>query len=283
MTALQLPCIMFRSRKRMDDYGASDMHCGDLTENQLKREFHLTDVSTRVDPYTLLPITPFNQPHSMFYGARAAGEKMTVQECARILFDEFRHLSQAFALYGPYKNLIEEMISHMQENSDFPFENLYLNSALKQQIMRDNSENSTLKRIKYTLNEHINWNDKYYPKNKKYKFPEAILKARLPKFDRLQDSFNGLGISVHDTWATHITLQSLHVEDNRYRARVRYQLQDHFGLDCQDIKNFTFNQFRLFRIWFVLQRYQRFAFKPFMTNINVCIDITGERNDHKKQ
>lgn len=208
---------------------------------------------------------------------------MTIQECARILFDEFRHLSQAFALYGPYKNLIEEMISHMQENSDFLFESLYLNSALKQQIMRDNSENSTLKRIKYTLNEHINWNDKYYPKNKKYKFPEAILKARLPKFDRLQDSFNGLGISVHDTWATHITLQSLHVEDNRYRARVRYQLQDHFGLDCQDIKNFTFNQFRLFRIWFVLQRYQRFAFKPFMTNINVCIDITGERNDHKKQ
>lgn len=279
MTALQLPCIMFRSRKRMDDYGASDMHCGDLTENQLKREFHLTDVSTRVDPYTLLPITPFNQPHSMFYGSRAAGEKMTVQECARILFDEFRHLSQAFALYGPYKHLIEEMITHMQDNDGAPFYSNYLNLATKRHIENDHSENSTLKRIKDVLNSYISWEDHSYSFNFKDKFTENISKGKLPKFDRLQDNFNGLGITIHDTWSTHISLESLQIQNNRYRARVRYQIQDHFGLDCDDINSFTFSQFRLFRIWFVLQRYHRFGFKPFMTNIDVSIDITGERGE----
>lgn len=281
MTALKLPCIVFRSRKRMDDYGASDMHCGDLSEIQLKSEFHLTDISTRVDPYTLLPITPFNQPHSMFYGSRAAGEKMTVQECARILFDEFRHLSQAFALYGPYKHLIEEMITHMQQNSGWPFSSTYLNAALRQHIVNDNTENSSLRKIRDALIENIDWTKKLYPSEFKNKITEAILDGKLPKFDRLQDSFNGMGITVHDTWATHITLQSLHVENNRYRARVRYQIQDHFGLDCDDIKSFTFSQFRLFRIWFVLQRYHRFGFKPFMTDMDVYIDISGERDENK--
>ena len=76
MTALRLPCTIFKTQKRMDDYGADDMRYGDLTESQLKNEFHLLDVSTRVDPYTLMEITPFRQPHSRFYGSRGAGENI---------------------------------------------------------------------------------------------------------------------------------------------------------------------------------------------------------------
>nr|WP_250636774.1 DUF3289 family protein [Serratia rubidaea] len=37
----------------MDDYGASDMRCGDLSASQLKTHFRLADVSTTVDPWTL--------------------------------------------------------------------------------------------------------------------------------------------------------------------------------------------------------------------------------------
>ena len=40
---------------------------------------------------------------------------------------------------------------------------------------------------------------------------EAISEGKLPKFDRFQDNFNGMGITVHDTWATHITIQSLRI------------------------------------------------------------------------
>ncbi|WP_313158989.1 DUF3289 family protein, partial [Mixta calida] len=111
MTALRFPCTIFKTQDRMDDYSAEDMRYGDLTESQLKNDYHLLDVSTRVDPYTLTEITPFRQPHSMFYGARGEGRKIMQQECASILFDEMRHLSQSFAIYGPYKHLIEEMIT----------------------------------------------------------------------------------------------------------------------------------------------------------------------------
>jgi len=52
-----------------------------------------------------------------------------------------------------------------------------------------------------------------------------------------------MGITVHDTWATHITLKSLHINNDRYQAVVHYKVQDHFGLDVDDISKFKFNQF----------------------------------------
>lgn len=102
--------------------------------------------------------------------------------------------------------------------------------------------------------------------------------SRLPKFDRIKDRFNGMGISVHDTWATQISIKSLRIEGDRFRAVVHYKIQDHFGLDNQDIQNWKYRNFNLFRIRFVLQRYSHFAFKPFMTNMETTIEITGERN-----
>ena len=111
---------------------------------------------------------------------------------------------------------------------------------------------------------------------------DAIMNGRLPKFDRLQDRVNGLGITVHDPWATHITIKSLYIDKERYHAKVHYEVQDHFGLDDDDISKVKFKYFRFFGIWFILQRYSLFAFKPFMTNMEATVDIYGERNESKK-
>ena len=280
MTALQLPCTIFKTQKWMDDYGASDMRCGDLTEAQLQSQYRLVDVSTRANPYTLTKITPFTQPQSMFYGSRGEGEKITHQQCAAILFDEFRNLSRLFSVYGPYKYLIKQMITHMQNGNGSPFSSMHLDRALREHILRDNSEgNSTRLLLEKALSKNIDWNNKYYPEIEKGKLNEAISRGRLPKFDRFQDNFNGMGITVHDTWATHITIKSLQIDNDRYRAVVHYKVQDHFGLDVDDISKFKFNQFRFFRIWFVLQRYNRFGFKPFMTNMEATVEITGGHSE----
>ncbi|GAA0511351.1 hypothetical protein GCM10009414_21260 [Tatumella terrea] len=45
MAALQFPDTLFKTQKWMDDYGASDMHCGDLTEAQLKSQYRLNYIS----------------------------------------------------------------------------------------------------------------------------------------------------------------------------------------------------------------------------------------------
>jgi len=277
MAALQFPCTIFKTQKSMDAYSARDMRCGDLTEAQLKSDYQLVDVSTRAHPYTLTKITPFTQPQSMFYGARGEGEKITRQQCANILFDEFRELSCLFSFYGPYKHLIEKMITHMQYGNGKTFTSMHLDSALKDHLLADNTSNSTRLRLAGAIKKYIDWENKHYLENYKDELRKAIFEGKLPKFDRFQDKFNGMGITVHDTWATHITIKSLQVDNDRYRAVVHYKVQDHFGLDVDDISKFKFNQFRFFRIWFVLQRYNHFGFKPFMTNMEAIIEITGDR------
>ena len=171
----------------------------------------------------------------MFQGTRPEGDKVTPQQCAAILFDEFRQLSRVFSLYGPYKSLIESMINHMQSGEGKAFSSIYLDVALKEQIERDSTENSTSKLLRKAIKERVDWEKRYFSQENREYLTKAILGGKLPKFDRFVDNFNGMGISVHDTWATHITLKSLKINNDSYRAVVHYKVQDHFGLDGNDI------------------------------------------------
>jgi len=63
------------------------------------------------------------------------------------------------------------------------------------------------------------------------------MRKTVAKSDRFQDNFNSMRITVHDTWATQITIESLQVHNDRYRAVVHYEVQDHVGLDAGDISN----------------------------------------------
>ncbi|MGV3347051.1 YPO3983 family protein [Enterobacteriaceae bacterium LUAb1] len=285
MAALQFPCTVFQTQNRMDDYGANDMRCGDLTAVPLKTYYRLEKVSDNMNPWALTKIDksrPFQHPRLGAYAYLREGEKITRQQCGALLFDEFRQLSRLFSVYGPYSHLIEQMITHMQNGNGMPFRDMTLDRALKEHILRDNStENSTRLRLEKAFNIFIDWDNKNYPIKNKDELRKTISEGRLPKFDRFQDNFNGMGITVHDTWATHITIKSLQVDNDRYRAVVHYKVQDHFGLDVDDISKFRFNQFQFFRIWFVLQRYNQFGFKPFMTNMEATVEITGSRNDSK--
>lgn len=86
-------------------------------------------------------------------------------------------------------------------------------------------------------------------------------------------------ITVHDTWSTHITLVSLVVSGDSYRATVHYRIQDHFGLDDDDVLNPVYREFRIFRLWFALQRWDQYGYKPFITEMNATVDISGRRGD----
>lgn len=264
----------------MDDYTARDMRCGDLTEAQLKSQYRLDYISDRVDPWTLTRRSSMDRPQSMFCcNLRGQGEKITRQQCAAMLFDEFRSLSRKFSLYGPYSHLIEKMITHLQNGNGTPFRDISLDRALKEHILNDKTKDSTYLLLKEALTINIDWENKYYPREESGKLRDAVFSGRLPKFNRFQDNYNGMGITVHDAWATHITIKSLQIDNDRYRAVVHYKVQDHFGLDSDDILKIKFSQFHFFRIWFVLQRYNQFGFKPFITNIEAFIDISGSQRE----
>jgi uncharacterized protein (TIGR03034 family) len=280
MTLARFPQTIFSTQRPFDDYGTDDMRCGDITESRLKDEFALSTISNVVDPYTLTRLTAFNNPQSRFagvYGDKRAG-KVSVEECARLLFDELQVTSLPFSVYGPYRNLIYQMFSHMQTANGAPFRDLQLDRGYREQILNDDSRNSTRLEIKAVIEEYVDYVNKAFPQAARPSFTMAIGKKVLPKFDSLlADKINGLGISVHDVYATQIELLNLDVISTGWKAKIKYVGQDHFGLDVNDISTNKFRQFQFFRIWFVLQRFNRFGFRPFLTNMEAIIDIEGGR------
>ena len=87
----------------------------------------------------------------------------------------------------------------MQHGDGSPFSDSALNKALEEQILRDNTRNSTRIRLEEVFNLLIDRDKKHYPAKEKDKLMNVILDSKLPNFDRLQDGINGMGISVHDT------------------------------------------------------------------------------------
>ncbi|AYN29014.1 DUF3289 family protein [Buttiauxella sp. 3AFRM03] len=280
---MPLPALIYQTKRQMDDYQAKDMHHGDLDILALRNTFRLNvdDVPMKVNPMTLKlkePEDPFAFASPYVHPDFQPKPMPTVsrEQAAALMFDEFRELAKLFSFQGPYKNIITEMIDHMQENSGTPYSSLLLDSALKEQILNDQSEKSTLLKIKDILGKKIDTEYGFYPLNDKSELFNGIAEQTiLPKFNRLIDRTNGLVISVHDTWATHITLESLEVTGNSYWAKVHYRIQDHFGLDDTDVQNELFWKFRIFRLWFVLQRWDQYGYKPFITEMNATVDISG--------
>ncbi|ANI85323.2 PAAR domain-containing protein [Kosakonia oryzae] len=283
---LPLPALIYQTSRQMDDDQASDMRHGDLDIVTLRNRFHIDvdNVSMRVNPYTLKQKDPhdplaFASPYVHPDFQPKPMPSVSRDESARILFDEFRELAKLFSFHGEYQHLITEMIAHMQQNSGKPWRSPLLDKALKEQIEGDRSENSSLLTIKDILNKGIDYDYSIYPLKDKGKFNKDINeKTILPKFNRLKDRFNGLVISVHDTWATHITLESLEIEGDLWRANIHYRVQDHFGLDDADVLNPLYREFRIFPLWFVLQRWNEYGFRPFITEMNATVTISGRRN-----
>ncbi|AZI87207.1 DUF3289 family protein [Kosakonia sp. CCTCC M2018092] len=280
VVALGLPVTIFATKRQMDHRSAADMKCGDLTEEQLKRDFRLTDVSTKVDPYKLEQTPTLITPRPAYYdgllsGALKKGKTISRLECSNIMFDEMRSLSSQFAMYGAYRQLITKMITHWQTQNGAAFQDAALNMALRNQIINDSSEQSSLKAIVDAINDKVNYKDKTLHESSLYSIESSIQSSILPKFSRFKDNLNGLGITVHDIYAVNIKLISMNVYENKWQAIVKYTAQDHFGLDDEDIKKSLFFGHRFFRIWFVLQRYKAFGFKPFFTNMETVIKIHG--------
>lgn len=251
---LSLPARIYTTQHLMDDMSVPDMRYKDIPEDALRNFYGLTDISTRCNPFTM------------------ADRKKS----AAILFDEFRGLSDMASFYGPYQGLMRQMIDHMQGNSGATFRHPLLDRAMSERIdMTEQTE--TLANIKQILADNIDWASEAYPLHLKGELTDAIRRTVLPKFNHWTDRVNGLGITMHDTWATHIALQSLTVRGNSFSAQVHFRIQDHFGLDDADVLSPVYRQFRMFRIWFLLQHWVEYGYRPFITEMNVTKTIEGSR------
>lgn len=281
MNKLTFPPNLYTTKHEFNDYGTDDMRYGDITATRLKKEFRLTNISNVVDPWTMTRLTAFDNPQSRFFGAYGNNRRSTrlsVQQCARLLFEEMQLTSLPFACVGPWKSLINRMLHHFQHGTGMPFTDMLLSAAYKNQIINDNTQNSSLSAIKEGINKRIDYEKKSIPPDTFSAIKEDISYRALPKFDSMiLDKINGLGITIHDVYATRIDLLSLEISKKGWCAQIKYSGQDHFGLDVNDIQKVKFNQFQFFRIWFILQRFEKFGFRPFLTNMEATITLEEKR------
>jgi uncharacterized protein (TIGR03034 family) len=270
-----LPCVLFKTVRRFDDFSAEDMQYGDMDEQQLL-ELGLKDISLKVDPYRLIRYDfPRLAGFPVEFYPNPKGRKITRGECIDILFDEMKALSHDFSFFGEYKDIINQLIDHFRYGRGRPFYSPLLSLAFEHRLHIYNFSNP-LVIIKDMLNSGL------LQKNRCGNMAQLLrniqirlYRSKLPKFNDTKDRFNGLGISVHDIAAQEITLLSLHQFHFGWEAVVHFKAQDHFGLDIKDIQNDFYRQFRFFRIWFFLQRHQDYAFRPFFTNFSTVVRINS--------
>ncbi|WP_380177502.1 DUF3289 family protein [Kalamiella sp. sgz302252] len=255
------PLEIFRSQKSFDDWSADDMRSGDLSEQTLKQRFGLIAVSDRVDCYSFKKL-------NHHYGSMPT---LSREQTGAILFDQFRFEIGKFA-WGQYRDIIKRMIDHMQFKNGQSWHDPQLDLAYKNLIINNKSQASALELIRLTLTNFADWHNGL----NKSSFSKAFTKMHLPKFLRFEDNYNGLGISVHDINSTRIMLDRLDFNGDTWIADITFIGQDHFGLDKTDIQKAKFKYLPAFRIWFVLQRYQKLAWKPFLVNIKAKVTITGK-------
>lgn len=229
----------------------------------------LSDISAKVDPYRLIKYH-FPSPGSInvAFSASSSGTKISQRECTDILFAEMKELAKMLSFFGQYKTLIEDLIEHFRYGNSSNFHSQQLNLSFHEKINKY-GYNSPIRIIKECIENGINSTPStgYQPLILQ-SIKTKLLSSRLNKFNDFEDSFNGLGISVHDISAQKISLLSFQKYAIGWSATIHFVAQDHFGLDVTDIKNKTYSKYRFFRIWFFLQRHKDFAFKPFFTNFN---------------
>ena len=266
MRGLQKPLTLFTSKKPFNDRYADDMQCGDMDERTLKERFHLDQVSTFVDWCT------YRSPYK--HMALQHLPPYSKDKVVAMLFDELRDQSRAFSFTGAYQGLIVKLFNHMQYKEGADYSDPQMDQAYKSVIINDKAEGNVLEAIKGVL-DTFDFKAKDLTKDD---FTQVLMLTHLPKFVGWQACINGLGIAIHDINSTEITIESLTFKENKYTAVIRFKGQDHFGLDKDDISKIQFNAVALFRIWFVLQRADKFAFRPFFTNFEARVIITGENH-----
>ena len=282
------------------------MHHGDLSADYLI-DMGLSKVSPQVDPYTLTRLNGI--PHLNIFRDplknkvrllnaigenQKTGQAISAEECVDILWDEFENniytdltTLNRLKFFGGQGHLFQQMLHHMKTMKGAPFSNHSLDHAFKTLIESDRRPEGAKNIIRAALSANIDWKRQVLSSERLQKVKNRIAEdTYLPKFNRCRDYVNGTLISVHDIYALKMTLTSLTIKDGTFNAIIHFKGQDHFGLDEKDMgKNFYFikrNGMSIFKIWFILQRYKefkKFDFKPFFTNMNATITISGRQDD----
>lgn len=237
--------LIYHTKRQMDDYQADDLQSGDMSMGEIMRLGEMYNFAFSPDA--------FIYPPAIHFGIL----RTAVQ----------------FVSLGEYGPIIGKLINHFEGSSGATYTDPLLDKAMKTHVTTKAFTN----RIQTLIGERLTAGGGTLNADDRHPIQAGLNSSvSLPKFDTMADWVNGLGIAVHDVYAVRVELTELEYKGHEFRGVLTYKIQDHFGLDDLDVNGGKkFEYLAPFRSWFLLQRYERYAYKPFITEMNFTADIKG--------
>lgn len=245
-------------RKKMNDFTVDDMGYGDMSKEQIMAQGKLNRINLFGEEF-----------------------KVNFFDFTKTVDEHFASMDNMayWTAWGEYAPLIKIMLEKFRKNEGGILRHELLNKAFRE---HETTKQCVIK-IRESIKQKLNSNNYNYLSKADYiAIKNDINQIKLPKFDNT-DWFNGLGITIHDTYSTNIYLDEFEFTENQnsgfrrknFTARLTFQIQDHFGLDVGDVNGKLFENISWFCSWFILQRYESYGFKPFINEANFSILIEG--------
>ncbi|QUJ69101.1 DUF3289 family protein [Photobacterium sp. GJ3] len=267
------PLLVFETRKKMDDFDAPDMSFGDEERFKIESYGFMQPFAQSVN---------YDPDHIASDGTHSSlsEDQFSLPACEH--FERMRNLGTVFSnqtlgdvLGFETSSIFSEMVDKFERNEGGYYSNPSLNKALQEHETTQRFHDA----LKNCLEESL----------KNGRLPDDVLRVSsqymmsskgemLPKFDsspRGKDLYNGTVLSVHDIWSLRVYAERLEYKGNEIRGIFQYEVQDHFGLDTNDINHdFSdgikkqYEQLEGFRSWYLLQHFKGYGYKPFITKID---------------
>jgi uncharacterized protein (TIGR03034 family) len=229
--------------KNADGTVANDMKYGDYTKEQIKKirfMFKIDDITNDID---------------------------TISD--DLLFRKFKEMATTLFSTGKLEENILKMIAKFKSNTGGTYSDPILTTAAREHAQTQKFEKELRSKLCDAIKKHKG--DIFKIKSNL----DIILKNSV-YYNTASDIINGLTIATNDIWAYRIEIVEYLFTGLSYEGRYRITLYDHFGLDEPDVddsKNYSY--LAGFRAWFILQHLDRFAYKPFITVIELDYSFSG--------
>jgi uncharacterized protein (TIGR03034 family) len=274
------PLLVFETKNKMDTFchhkGGSD--CKD--ETICPKDMRYGDESREViESYGFMK--PFKQ--SEYYSHREGYTRYNEDQFtlpASEHFKRMRSLGNVFSsqLIGQVmgfktSDIFTEMVDKFERSKGDYYSNPMLTNALKYHETTAKFHDALINCLGENINNGTLPSD---IKSDVSQYMQSPKGETLPKFDQLSmDLFKGMVITVHDIWSMRVYVEQLEYKGSQVRGVFKYKVQDHFGLDTNDINHDLsddlfkqFEQLDGFRSWYLLQHFEGYGFTPFITKMD---------------
>jgi uncharacterized protein (TIGR03034 family) len=257
-TAIRVPILVYQSPRKpglnADGTPANDMTFGDLNAEKIK------SISTYMDTKMFDLRDPEQaDPRYHFMNLRAIGGNL-------------------FSV-GEMKMVVLAMIAKFEKSEGGEFRH----PLLTQHVKADPRTQQFVATLLAGVNAHINSTKGNLNPESLANWMNEYPSLRPPVFGGLWNNFTGLTMAINDVWGASAELTEFDQFGSHYKGRVKFTLYDHFGLDTPDIgpdpDTGAVKKYGLlagFRSWFLLQHYDRFAYKPFISVMEFFYPIEGD-------